>query len=69
MGKFSTPRDEKPIRVPPATREGKPSIGAQKAAAADPSAKKPSASAKNRKIIVISVCSVAAVLLKLCNQE
>ena len=55
MGKFDTPRNNQPIRVPPDT---KPTIGEKKAAAANPAA-----SAKNRKIILISVCSVAVVLL------
>ena len=54
MGKFSSRRDDQPIRVPPSRKEGKPSIGEQKVAAA---------SGKNRKIILISVCSVIAVLL------
>ena len=54
MGKFSNHRDKQPVRVPPSAREGKPSIGEQKAAAA---------AGKNRKIILISVCSVAVVLL------
>ena len=34
MGKFSTPRDKEPVRVPPAAKDGKKTIGAQKAAAA-----------------------------------
>lgn len=63
MGNFSTPRDERPIRVPPASKGGKPTIGEQKAAALGQTDKKQSALAKNRKIILISVCSVAVVLL------
>ena len=59
MGKFSTPQGEQPIRVPPDTKTGKPTIGAQKAAASE----KSSALARNRKIILISICSVTAVLL------
>ena len=51
MGKFSNARDEKPIRVPPF---GKGTIGEKKASAS---------LAKNRKIILISVCAVAVVLL------
>lgn len=58
MGKFSHSRDEQPIRVPPTPKEGKSTIGAQKAASRDPSVQ-----AKNRKIILISVCSVAVALL------
>jgi len=54
MAKFSNHRDKQPIRVPPSSKEGKPSIGEQKAAAA---------AGKNRKIILISICSVAVVLL------
>ena len=54
MGKFSSRRDDQPVRVPPSRKEGKPSIGEQKVAAA---------SGKNRKIILISVCSVTVVLL------
>lgn len=57
MGMFSNPHDEQPIRVPPAPKSGKTTIGAQKAAAGQ------SAQAKNRKIILISVCSVVAVSL------
>ena len=59
MGKFSTPQGEEPIRVPPDAKTGKPTIGAQKAAASE----KSSALARNRKIILISICSVTAVLL------
>ena len=55
MGKFSRSRDEQPVRVPPAPNGEKPTIGELKAAAASQS--------KNRKIILISVCSVAAILL------
>lgn len=51
MGKFTHPRDGKPVRVPPT---GKDTIGEQKASAAQE---------KNRKIILISVCAVAVVLL------
>ena len=51
MGKFSNSRDEKPIRVPPS---GKGTIGEKKSSAS---------LAKNRKIILISVCAVAVVLL------
>lgn len=54
MGKFSNHRDKQPIRVPPSAKEAKPSIGEQKAAAA---------AGKNRKIILISVCSAIAALL------
>ena len=54
MGKFSSKRDTQPIRVPPSPRGNKPTIGEQKVAAA---------TGKNRKIILISVCSVAVVLL------
>ena len=63
LGKFSNPRDEQPIRIPPDAKTGKATIGAQKAAASDKAARKLSALAKNRKIILISICSVAAVLL------
>ena len=63
MGNFSSPRDEQPIRVPPAPKGDKPTIGEQKAAALGQTAEKQSALAKNRKIILISVCSVAVVLL------
>lgn len=63
MGKFSTPRDEQPVRVPPVSRDGRQTIGAQKAAAAGHPQKGQAAPAKNRKIILISVCSVAVVLL------
>ena len=55
MGKHPNSRDKQPIRVPPAPKDRKPSIGAQKAAA--------SSRETNRKIILISVCSVAVVLL------
>lgn len=58
MGKFDAPRNEQPIRVPPESKTDKPTIGEKKAAAANPAA-----TAKNRKIILISVCSVAVVLL------
>ncbi len=51
MGKFNKPRNDAPIRVPP-TDKG--TIGQQKASASE---------SKNRKIILISVCAVAAVLL------
>ena len=60
MGKFSQPRDGRPIRVPPAP---KGTIGEQKAAASAQTPQGQSAMTKNRKIILISVCSVAAVLL------
>ena len=63
MGKFSQPRNTQSVNVPPAPVEGKSSIGAQKAAAAEKTAPSMSALVKNRKIILISVCSVAAVLL------
>lgn len=63
MGNSPTPRDEQPIRVPPAPKSGKPTIGEQKAAALGQTAEKQAALAKNRKIILISVCSVAVVLL------
>lgn len=63
MGKFSQPRDAQPVRVPPAPKSGKDTIGAQKASASERAPKNPSALAKNRKIILISVCSVAVVLL------
>lgn len=62
MGKFSHPRDEQPIRVPPTAKSGKSTIGAQKAGSGHVT-KDQSAQAKNRKIILISACSVAAVLL------
>ena len=57
MGKFSDSRKKKPIRVPPSAEgsASSPSIGQQKAS--DPK------QGKNRKIILISVCSVAVVLL------
>ena len=58
MGRFSQPRDEQPIRVPPASGSEKPTIGEMKAAASNPAPQ-----AKNRKIILISICSVAAILL------
>ena len=54
MGKFSSQHKEQPVRVPPTHKEGKPSIGEKKVAAA---------SGKNRKIILISVCSAIVVLL------
>lgn len=54
MAKFSQPRDKQPIRVPPSPKDKRQTIGEQKAAAA---------TGKNRKIILISVCSVAVVLL------
>jgi len=54
MGKFSRNRDTQPVRVPPSSKGSKPTIGEQKAAAA---------TGKNRKIILISVCSVTVVLL------
>lgn len=63
MGKFSQPRGEQPVRVPPVSKEGKPTIGEQKAAAVSQSAQSQSALTRNRKIILISVCAVAAVLL------
>ena len=56
MGKFSNPRESKPVRVPPAS---KGTIGEQKAAGADGQSRL----ARNRKIILISICSVVAVLL------
>ena len=62
MGKFSQPRDEQPIRVPPSSRGGNDSIGARKAASGSP-ASNSSMQGKNRKIILISICSVAAVVL------
>ena len=34
MGKFSSRGDNQPVRVPPSRKEGKPSIGEQKVAAA-----------------------------------
>ena len=58
MGRFPNSHDEQPIRVPPTPKDGKRTIGAQKAASRDPSVQ-----AKNRKIILISVCSVAVALL------
>ena len=58
MGRFPNSHDEQPIRVPPTPKDGKRTIGAQKAASRDPSVQ-----AKNRKIILISVCAVAVVLL------
>ena len=63
MGKFSQPRGQQPIRVPPDPKEGKPTIGAQKAAAVNQPERPVSTLAKNRKIILISVCAVAAVFL------
>ena len=57
MGKFSNPREKQPVKVSSAPKEEKPSIGAQKAATGQP------VSGKNRKIILISICSVAVVLL------
>ncbi len=63
MGKFSKSRNEQPIRVPPAAGSGKETIGARKASASVGTTRDPSAQAKNRKIILISVCSVAAALL------
>ena len=63
MGKFSQPRNTQSVNVPSAPVEGKSTIGAQKAAAAEKTAPSMSALVKNRKIILISVCSVAAVLL------
>ena len=63
MGKFSQPRGQQPVRVPPTPKEGKPTIGEQKAAAVSQSVPSESPFAQNRKIILISVCAVAAVLL------
>ena len=63
MGKSPTPRDEQPIRVPPAPKGSKPTIGEQKAAALGQTAEAQAALARNRKIILISVCSVAVALL------
>lgn len=54
MGLFRKSGDAQPVRVPPDSKAGKPTIGEQKAAAAE---------GKNRKIILISICSVAVVLL------
>ena len=58
MGKLFHRSGEQPIRVPPASGDEKPTIGEQKAAAADPAFL-----AKRRKIILISICSAAVVLL------
>ena len=58
MGKLFNRGDKQPIRIPPASGDEKPSIGEQKAAAADPAFQ-----AKRRKIILISICSAAVVLL------
>ena len=63
MGKFSQPRGQQPIRVPPVSSEEKITIGEQKAAAANEASGLKATLAKNRKIILISVCAVAAVLL------
>ena len=63
MGKFNQPRDAHPVRVPPVSTSKTDSIGAKKAAASAQTSNKQSVSAKNRKIILISVCSVAVVLL------
>ena len=63
MGKFSQPRGEQSLRVPPTPKEGKSSIGEQKAAAINQFSPHGSTLAKNRKIIMISICAVAAVLL------
>ena len=63
MGKFSQPRGQQPIRVPPVSNEEKATIGEQKAAAVNQAAGPKAALAKNRKIILISVCAVAAVFL------
>ena len=58
MGKLFNRGDKQPIRIPPASGDEKPSIGEQKAAAADPAFQ-----ANRRKIILISICSAAVVLL------
>ena len=63
MGKFSQPRGEQSLRVPPIPKEGKSTIGEQKAAAINQFSPHGSTLAKNRKIIMISICAVAAVLL------
>ena len=63
MGKFSQPRGNQPIRVPPTSKNGKSTIGEQKAAAINQPAQPGSTLAKNRKIILISICSAAVVLL------
>lgn len=63
MGKFSQPRGEQSLRVPPTPKEGKSTIGEQKAAAINQFSPYGSTLAKNRKIIMISICAVAAVLL------
>ena len=63
MGKFSQPRGNQPIRVPPTSKNGKSTIGEQKAAAINQPVQPGSTLAKNRKIILISACAVAAVLL------
>ena len=63
MGKFSQPRGEQSLRVPPTPKEGKSTIGEQKAAAINQFSPHGSTLAKNRKIIMISICAVAAVLL------
>lgn len=58
MGKLFNRSDKQSVRVPPTSGGDKPSIGEQKAAAADPAVQ-----AKKRKIILISICSAALVLL------
>ena len=58
MGKLFNRGDKQPIRIPPASGDEKPTIGEQKAAAADPAFQ-----AKRRKIILISICTAAVVLL------
>ena len=57
MGRFFDSHEKKPLRVPPAadSKAGSPTIGQQKAS--NPK------QGRNRKIILISVCSVAVVLL------
>ena len=63
MGNPFQSHDEQPIRVPPAPTGSKPTIGEKKAAASGQGVRSQSAQDKNRKIILISVCSLAVVLL------
>ena len=58
MGKLFNRREKQPIQIPPASEPQKPTIGEQVAAAADPAVQ-----AKKRKIILVSICSAALVLL------
>lgn len=58
MGKLFNRSEKQPIRIPPASETEKPTIGEQVAAAADPAVR-----AKKRKIILISICTAAVILL------